>query len=531
LQRDIGDLRILHRDHAELDRFVDVLNNGNVGHQFSCCIGNREFNLYVDEKPDSQTRQLVVRDVNNNIEQDLSIDLTSSSFDQPTRLIVDKLTDQLQDMFEIPPNSELPDVPLVNLEHLFNEELRASRDFVRALARSQSESSSSSPPKKTSFFDRFRTKTVAPKENAPTQFQNLAEGGQGKVFKFVLDGQEYVAKKNLKRNLPATENQTADVDRLTVDAELEMLTKPAPMDPQFGNQNPYRSENIGEIPALACGRKAREQGIVTDQLALPMALNIGSLNRGNESRTRNPHVLTISPFVSGRPFITSIAGRIVEPRDIGEALKTFSSLAEALKQAKNIGIVNRDIKPENLMVDRDGKVTILDWGNSYVKIGTENEAREQFTLLNDTGSAAYMPPEQVFCTTPDCFNDMYSTGMVLYEAIFRTPIKDLCGEVGLNDSMKARRIMSSRAQSEKMFRQIEEKFDTKGLQFCGNNEELYDRIIGLARSATSFDPEERPTPEQFQIMINDIKRDFPDIFPNETQHSTTERSAKPPEER
>ena len=96
-----------------------------------------------------------------------------------------------------------------------------------------------------------------------------------------------------------------------------------------------------------------------------------------------------------------------------EVRRWISELAEGLWVAHDAGVVHRDIKPANAMIDRRGRLKIMDFGIAKLA-GTETElTRENSTI----GTIAYMSPEQARGEAIDHRADIWSVGVILYELV------------------------------------------------------------------------------------------------------------------
>jgi serine/threonine protein kinase/tetratricopeptide (TPR) repeat protein len=127
-------------------------------------------------------------------------------------------------------------------------------------------------------------------------------------------------------------------------------------------------------------------------------------------------------FVDGETLRQRIAR---EKLGCDETLEIAVQVASALQAAHHAGIVHRDIKPDNIMLRRDGYVKVLDFGlaklteKSSERLSSEPEA---MTLVNTepglvVGTVSYMSPEQARGLAVDTRSDIWSLGVVIYQML------------------------------------------------------------------------------------------------------------------
>jgi eukaryotic-like serine/threonine-protein kinase len=162
------------------------------------------------------------------------------------------------------------------------------------------------------------------------------------------------------------------------------------------------------------------------------------------SALNHPNILTIHEIgvENGRHFIATeyIDGQTLRHRIAGSPLETREILdisvqvASALEEAHAAGIVHRDIKPDNIMVRRNGFVKVLDFGLAKLmedatdRSPSDTEAPTRVLVQTDAGvvmgTSHYMSPEQARGKPMDARTDIWSLGVVMYEMVAgRTPFE------------------------------------------------------------------------------------------------------------
>lgn len=127
------------------------------------------------------------------------------------------------------------------------------------------------------------------------------------------------------------------------------------------------------------------------------------------------------------------------PRSLASILDVFLQAAEGLQAAHAAELVHRDFKPDNVLVDREGRVRVMDFGltrylaevdehastapSSPAATSMDSPASALSTPLTQAGALlgtpAYMSPEQFEGSTVDARSDQFGFGVALYEALYQ----------------------------------------------------------------------------------------------------------------
>ncbi len=162
------------------------------------------------------------------------------------------------------------------------------------------------------------------------------------------------------------------------------------------------------------------------------------------SALNHPNILTIhevgsdgdrhfiaTEYIDGATLRRKISG---SPLEIPQILDIAVQVASALEEAHAAGIIHRDVKPDNIMIRRNGYVKVLDFGlaklteTSIDRSSSDGEASTRVLVHTDAGvvmgTSHYMSPEQARGKPVDARSDIWSLGVVLYEMVAgRTPFE------------------------------------------------------------------------------------------------------------
>jgi uncharacterized protein YjdB len=165
-------------------------------------------------------------------------------------------------------------------------------------------------------------------------------------------------------------------------------------------------------PALVAGEalaeRFRHEALTVAQLDHPNIVRIYRVGHADEIQ------FFVMSFVSG----TSLE-RLIEtggPLPLPSARSILAQVASALAFAHRRGIIHRDVKPGNILVDQDGNAVVTDFG--IAKAAASSNLSQVGTTL---GTPRYMSPEQCFAGQLTGASDQYSLGIVAYEMLTGRP--------------------------------------------------------------------------------------------------------------
>lgn len=120
------------------------------------------------------------------------------------------------------------------------------------------------------------------------------------------------------------------------------------------------------------------------------------------------------------PSLRQLLGSAPNHRlSVGDAARVARQVADALAYAHAEGVVHRDVKPDNILLDKRGQVLVTDFG--IAKAAQEATAAQLTTEGMIIGTPQYMSPEQAAGDEVDGRSDIYSLGIVLYQMLSGAP--------------------------------------------------------------------------------------------------------------
>ena len=186
-----------------------------------------------------------------------------------------------------------------------------------------------------------------------------------------------------------------------------------------------------------------------------------------------------------------------------ETLHFTRQIARALSHAHERGIIHRDIKPQNIMMLRDGTVKVEDFGIAAL----ENEVYENNGQA--IGSIHYIAPEQARGELPDARSDLYSLGIVMYEML--TAQKPYDGEtIG---EIAVKHINAAAVPPHELVPDVPPELERITLKaMCADIEERYQSAYELLEDLDNFlqeqlkpaEPEEKPLENPAVMPIRSV---------------------------
>jgi len=178
-------------------------------------------------------------------------------------------------------------------------------------------------------------------------------------------------------------------------------------------------------PEIASDKKTI--GRFSNELKLARKISHRNVSRMYElMEEEGMHFITME-YVPGEDLKSFI--RRAGPLSAGKTIFIAKQVCEGLVEAHRLGVVHRDLKPQNIMIDKQGNAHIMDFGIAH---SLEVKGLTEAGML--IGTPDYMSPEQAQAEEIDNRSDIYSLGVVLYEMVTgRVPFE---GKTAISIAMK-----------------------------------------------------------------------------------------------
>ena len=152
----------------------------------------------------------------------------------------------------------------------------------------------------------------------------------------------------------------------------------------------------------------------------------------HEFVARDGHAALVMELIDGESLAARVRrdGRMA-PRD---AARITAQVAEALFHAHRRGVIHRDIKPGNILLDRNGRAKLVDFGIARVLSAASVGLTDPGSVM---GTLRYMSPEQLAGEDVGPRTDLYSLGLVLHEMLTGAPAFSANTPVALAEAQAA----------------------------------------------------------------------------------------------
>ena len=181
---------------------------------------------------------------------------------------------------------------------------------------------------------------------------------------------------------------------------------------------------------------------------------------------------------------------------VDETIKVIRQLLNAINHAHKVGVIHRDIKPNNILLCEDGTVKVMDFGLAKLI----QEHGEQSTVTQTAGTLYYMSPEQIKGSKIDNRTDIYSIGMTIYEMLTgRTPFEKGAGEYNIQKQIIEGKIESPEKFNPGIPKSLV-KFIMKAID--KNPEKRYQNINEMLSELYRFETFEKPSEDKTKIILD-----------------------------
>lgn len=177
-----------------------------------------------------------------------------------------------------------------------------------------------------------------------------------------------------------------------------------------------RSDLASDPTFLARFRREAQSAAALNHPSIVAVYDTGEETVTNHLGKQVPLPYIVMEYVRGKTVAKLLHSGEALP--IKEAVQIIVGVLSALEYSHHEGIVHRDIKPGNIMLTKDGKVKVMDFG---IARAVADSAATMTSTNSVVGTAHYLSPEQARGEVVDARSDLYSTGCLLYELLTGRP--------------------------------------------------------------------------------------------------------------
>ncbi|MFB1081158.1 Stk1 family PASTA domain-containing Ser/Thr kinase [Jeotgalibacillus sp. JSM ZJ347] len=216
------------------------------------------------------------------------------------------------------------------------------------------------------------------------------------------------------------------------------------------------------------------------------------------------------------------------PLALDDAIHIMLQLTSAIAHAHHNGIIHRDIKPQNILIDQEGNIKITDFGIAMALSATA------ITQTNSVmGTVHYLSPEQARGGTASKKSDIYSLGIVMYELITGTLPYE--GETPISIALK--HLQSDLPRPSEVIQDLPQSLENVILKAAAkdphyryaNADEMTDDLKTVLNPERASEPLFAPAPDLEATKAIPIIRDRMDVMPSEDTkiHEPEKQKEKP----
>ncbi len=208
----------------------------------------------------------------------------------------------------------------------------------------------------------------------------------------------------------------------------------------------------------------------------------------------------VMEYVSGKDLRDVLVGR--GPLAPARAAEIVACICDALHASHQMGLVHRDVKPENVLIARDGVVKVTDFG--IAALADAERSQPGGTIL---GTLRYLSPEQAAGEEATAASDLWAAGAVLFELLVGSALQGGSGA----DLLRRRALEAPEAPS-RYSPSVPAEMDAIVLKACSLDPRMrFANAAEMARALRTLAPQEEPDEDLLVDLTGEVR--LPDMQP------------------